>query len=97
MLHPMAQIENIIAGMVKLEKVPKIPTGDMKTPRISFPIPEGFKLPDEVRRNIPFVAQATFRIDEAGLIELLQMDGQDVFPRMATDSETSTNQTTPFA
>jgi hypothetical protein len=93
----MAKVESIIAQMMKPQmNEAGVPISE--APRVTFPMPKNYLLPDGLAAGDLFNAVGTFRLDEAGLMELVQVDGMPVDPSMTPEqSEGDPNPAAPGA
>jgi hypothetical protein len=67
-------------------------------PRITFPLPKNFVLPDGLNAGDLFNATGTFRVGESGLMELVQVNGLPVDPDQSIEgSEADPNPSSPSA
>ena len=95
LISNMPSITDIIATLGKTMPAAGVPADP---PRISFPIPKKYLLPDGLNVGDLFNAVGTFRVDEAGLMEIVQVDGMPVNPDMGIEeSEGDPNPAAPGA
>jgi hypothetical protein len=93
----MANVGNIISQMMKPQTNP---AGEpiSEAPRVTFPLPKNYPLPDGLAAGDLFNAVGTFRVDEAGLMEIVQVDGMPIDPSMSPEqSEGDPNPAAPGA
>jgi hypothetical protein len=88
-------ISDIIAAVCEAMPAAGMPA---EPPKINFPIPKKFMLPDGLNAGDLFNAVGTFRINEAGLMEIIQVDGCPINPDMTIEeSEGDPNPAAPGA
>ena len=91
----MSNIADLISKLGKTMPAAGIPP---EPPRVNFPIPKQYLLPDGLNVGDLFNAVGTFRIDEAGMMEIVQVDGCPVNPDMGIEeSEGDPNPAAPGA
>ena len=91
----MPSITDIIAQLNKAMPMAGMPADP---PRIYFPMPKNYMLPDGLNVGDLFNAVGTFRIDEAGMMEIVQIDGMPVNPDFTPEeSEGDSNPAAPGA
>lgn len=88
-------ITDLIASLGKAMPASGMPA---EPPRVTFPMPKKYLLPDGLNVGDLFNAVGTFRVDEAGLMEIVQVDGMPVNPDMSPEeSEGDPNPAAPGA